>query len=184
MNFVRPSAFLILFGFLNLALSPTAEAQTYSAGAVGSIIYSGGSGSSLSNFGTWGAHGFLEWEFEPGTRVGMRGGSFGLPGTTETSPNLRVDDLQFVVTYVFKDAFADVGFSGGSGIFRIRPREPEAGQIATDPDENRFGLTVGLVSLFHLSRRWDLRLEGTLHYIFSDDRKSPIFIGGGLAYNF
>ncbi|MCG3192393.1 MAG: hypothetical protein DIJKHBIC_01640 [Thermoanaerobaculia bacterium] len=183
MRFSLRSA-LFLAVLMSLLDGPAAIAQSYSAGAAGSVVYSGGSGTSISSFGTWGAQGSFELQFEPGARIQVRAGRFGLSGSTENSPNLKVDHLQLLVSYLFKDTLADIGFVGGVGGYRLRPNDPEPGQIVTDPEDKVFGLTIGLVSLFHLDRHWDVRLEGTLHYLYTEERRSPILLTGGVAYNF
>ena len=64
------------------------------------------------------------------------------------------------------------------------PRPLEDGQVKADVSQTSFGFSGGLVGIFDIGRRWDARLEVTIHSIRTDYRHTPVFLTGGIAYHF
>ena len=46
------------------------------------------------------------------------------------------------------------------------------------------GSPRGVVGVFDIDRRWDARLEVTVHSIRTDYRHTPVFITAGVSYHF
>lgn len=162
----------------------SAQAQAFAVGAGGSVVNDTGSAAYLHSFGTWGGHLFAEVGLDSDTFLQLRVTRFGVPGTASGAPNIRVDAGLLSVSYLFKEDWLQAGFFGGIGVYHFAPKNPDAGQTATDPTEDVFGLHGGILTIFSLAKSWDLRLEASGHLPRTHATHTPILISTGIAYRF
>ncbi len=179
---LSPTRVLLL---LSVFLVPASlHAEDFAVGIQASAVFAGGSGTNASNFDTWGGNLFGEMQIEQGTCLQLRAGRFEFPGSIEEAPNRNLDYGQAMVSYLFRENWFEYGFIGGVGFYRVRPNDADPGQIVIDKDEDVFGLSIGVLTVFRVNRHFDVRLEGLLHYVYTEDRISPIHLGVGAAYRF
>jgi hypothetical protein len=180
----RARSLLVTFAIAALGLARAASAQTFAAGVGGSLVNDYEHANSFSTFDRFGVNGFLEVRLDKNIALQLRLARIGLPPAEEGMPSLRVDAADLTVAYIFREDWFDAGFFGGFGIYRVSSRGAEEGQPEGPPKEDVFGLTGGVVSVFHVTRRWEVRLEAGVHAIDTATSHLPVFVGGGLAYRF
>jgi hypothetical protein len=181
----RLGKLLAAAAFTSLLLSSPVRAQeTFAVGAAGSIVNDTGTAANTGSFDTAAAHVFGEVAFETWGVLQARYSRFGLPGTQPGAPNLRVDAGTLTVGYLFQEDWWRAGIYAGGGLYHLAPRSPEEGQVAVDGSETVFGWTGGLITIFDVGRRWDVRLEVSGCVIRSEVSHTPILVTAGFAYQF
>ena len=195
---LRNARALALAAFLAALTSPVA-AQTnhlaefpFAVGAGGSFVNDTGRGSDVKAFSTGELHAFAEVVLEAGVLLQVRYESFLLPGTASatpfqpagSSPRVKVNAGNISAGYVFRETWWETGIFGGVGVYGLSPRAPEAGQVPTDVSETMIGWHGGLLTVFQLARRLDLRLEAAGYLLRGDTPHKPILLGASLAYHF
>jgi hypothetical protein len=181
------------------ALSSPVAAQTtrlaefpFAVGAGGSSVNDTGRSADVKAFSTGGFHAFAEVVLEAGVLLQVRYENFLLPGTASSTPfqpavsgpRVKVDAGNVTVAYVFREEWWEAGLFGGVGIYGLAPRSPEAGQTPVDVRETVVGWNGGVLLVFQLARRWDLRVEGAGYLLRSDLSTKLVRVGGSLAYHF
>lgn len=180
-------------------LCGSASAQTtrlqgvpFAIGAGGSAVNDTGRSADVKVFSTGGFHAFFELTLDPGVLLQVRYESFLLPGTTSTppfqpavsAPRIKVDAGNVTVGYAFREEWWEAGLFGGVGVYGLVPRSPQAGQASVDVRETVVGWNGGVLLVFQLARRWDLRVEGAGYLLQTDVQKKLIRAGGSVAYHF
>jgi hypothetical protein len=181
------------------ALSAPAAAQVtrpsefpFAVGAGGSFVNDSGPAADVKTFSTGGFHAFAEVVLDPGVLLQVRFESFQLPGSASSTPfqppvsgpRVRVNAGNISVGYMFRETWWQAGLFGGVGVYGLSPRAPEAGQAPTDVSETVIGWHGGLLTVFQLARRLDLRVEAAGYLLRSDSSHKPLLVGGSLAYHF
>ncbi len=181
------------------ALSAPAAAQVtrpsefpFAVGAGGSFVNDSGPAADVKTFSTGGFHAFAEVVLDPGVLLQVRFESFQLPGSASSTPfqppvsgpRVRVNAGNISVGYMFRETWWQAGLFGGVGVYGLSPRAPEAGQTPTDVSETVIGWHGGLLTVFQLARRLDLRVEAAGYLLRSDSSHKPLLVGGSLAYHF
>ena len=190
MRSLRPSrlaraALLALLPATLLAVAPAASAQKSSLGAGGGILNDAGSAENLKNFSTGSGHAFVEMSLDPGIVMQARYTRMLLPPTAESGPDIDVDAATLSIAYLFKEDWWQAGLVAGGGGYFLRPRAPGAGQqVETDPRESVFGLHGGLLTVFTVNRRIDLRVEAIGHLIRDVSRRKPVIVSAAVAFRF
>lgn len=195
---LRNARALALAAFLAVLSSPVAAQTTHLAefpfavGAGGSFVNDSGPAADVKTFSTGEFHAFGEVALEPGILLQVRYESFLLPGSAASTPlrpavsgpRVKVNAGNISVGYLFRETWWEAGFFGGVGVYGLSPRAPEAGQVATDVSETVIGWHGGLLTVFQVARRWDLRLEGAWYLLRTDSSHKPTLVGASLAYHF
>jgi hypothetical protein len=178
--FLRASLAVAAFALLS---GPRADAQSFAVGGGAAVVNDTGSAARIHSFQTWGGSLFGELELERDVLLQVRGSIFTIPGS-EGAPNERVTAVTATVSYLFREEWFAAGVFGGLGGYFLRPRSPAEGQTALDVNENAFGWTGGIVTIFDVGARWDVRVEGTGHLMRTTGTHTPIQIGLSAAYHF
>jgi hypothetical protein len=194
---VRPLALLAL-----AAWSVSASAQTtrpsefpFAVGAGGSFISDGGRPANVKAFSTGGYHVFGEIVLDPGVLLQVRYESFLVPGQAPPStplqppsgagsPRVRVSAGNISAGYLFRETWWQAGLFGGVGVYNLSPHTPEAGQVPADVSETVFGWHGGVLTVFQVQKRVDLRLEAAAYLLRSDSTHKPVRVGASVAYHF
>jgi hypothetical protein len=184
-RFVRQVALrLAPLSLLAVLLAPPARSQTFAVGAAGSLLNDTGTAAHLRGFDFAAGHLFVEMSLEPGVLFQVRGSVFTLPGGIPRAPHVPTDSVTLSVAYLFGEEWWQAGFIGGVGGYRLAPEKPGPGDEFYDDRETAVGFHGGVLGIFAVNRRWDVRLEGTIHTIRTDVKHTPIFITAGVAYHF
>lgn len=175
-----------LLAALALATAPAASAQTFAVGLGGSVVNDTGTAANVGGFDFTGFHAFGELTFDRSRNVllQVRYSRFGLPRGADDAPNLRVDAGLLSMGYFFQDAWWRAGFQAGLGVYHVVPKPLEPGQSRFDPREDVVGWHGGLVSVFDVSSRVDVRVEAIFHSLRTAQGHRPIFLTGVVAYRF
>jgi len=107
-----------------------------------------------------------------------------LPPTAENGPDIDVDAVTLSIAYLFKEDWWQAGFVVGGGGYFLNPKDPGTGQVVTDPSESVFGLNGGLLTLFTVSRKVNIRLEAVGHLIRDTSRRKPVVVSAAVAWRF
>lgn len=177
----------VLLSTLAVALSlaaPVASAQTFAVGAGGGVVNDTGSAENIDSFSTGAGYGFLEVTLDPGILMQGRYTLMRLPPTAENGPDVDVGAATLAVAYLFKEDWWQAGFVVGGGAYFLRPKSPGEGQVVTDPSESVFGLNGGLLTVFTVNRRFNVRLEAVGHLIRDVSRRKPIVVSAAVAWRF
>ena len=178
---------LLISGAISIALASVAapsRAQVFAVGGGGTLSNDGSSTAGPSSFSKGGYFGFLELQLERSAAIQLRAGKFRLPGKLSDSPDISVTEASLTISYLFKEDWFEAGFYGGGGIFRVVPDGPTALQSPADLRENVWGLKGGVLTVVHLVKNFELRLEGGVTYLAATYTHSPIVLGAGLSYRF
>ena len=188
-------------GFLLLAAAPPARSQVgpprtqqlpFAVGGGGEWVTDNGRASDVKAFSNGGFHVFAEVVLEPSVVLQLRYMNFALPGTPVTpafgetlpAPDVKVNAGIASVGYLFRENWWDGGFVAGVGVYGLTPKTPSAGQASADVKETVIGWHGGLVSAFHISTRWDFRVEFNAFLLRTDANHKPLTLGGSVAYHF
>jgi hypothetical protein len=173
---------------------PRTQQFPFAVGAGGEWVTDNGRASDVKAFSNGGWHVFGEVALETGVFLQMRYMSFALPGTPvdpvfgvgtpTTAPDVKVNAGLMSVGYLFREPWWDAGLFGGVGVYSLDPKPLEAGQSSTDVKETVIGWHGGVMTAFHISARWDLRLEATAYLLRTDANHKPITLGGSVSYHF
>jgi hypothetical protein len=181
-TFLRALAPTFLLGVCSLA--GRSDAQAFAVGGVVTAVNDTGSAAVTSGFHTWGGHVFGEMTLERHVVLQLRGSRFTVSGSGTGAPHIRINAATVNVSYLFSEDWFHAGLFGGFGGYFLRPVTPGSGEEVIDRNETSFGWTGGLVTIFDLGARCDVRLEATGHLIRSSAQRKPIEIGIGVAYHF
>lgn len=166
------------------SVTPSASAQVFAVGAGGGIVNDEGSAENLKNFSSGAGFGFVEMALEPGLLMQARYSRLRLPPTAQDGPDVNVDAATLSIAYLFQEAWWQGGFVVGGGGYWLRPKTPGAGQVVTDPSQSVFGLNGGLLTIFTVNNRFDVRLEAIGHLVRDASRRKPIVVSAAFAYKF
>ena len=182
----RPAraALLFLLAAASVFVGPAASAQTFALGAGGGLLNDTGSAENLKSFSTGAGYGFVEVTLDPGILMQGRYTRMQLPPTAENGPDIDVDAATLSVAYLFKEDWWQAGFVVGGGGYFLRPKSPGEGQVVTDPSESVFGLNGGLLTIFTVNRRFNIRLEAVGHLVRDVSRRKPIVVSAAVAWRF
>ncbi|MCM3876286.1 MAG: hypothetical protein NEA02_07690 [Thermoanaerobaculia bacterium] len=196
----RALAFGALFAAVLAGLSLSAAAQTnrqaefpFAAGAGGFAVTDTGRPADVKAFSTGGFRVYADVQLEPGVILQARYDNFLLPGSEVTvpafqpasgSPRVKVNGGSLSVGYMFREAWWQAGLIAGVGVYGLKPRDPEAGQVPADISETVIGWHAGLLTIFQLGRRWDFRIDATGYLLRTDASHKPVLVGASLAYHF
>jgi hypothetical protein len=117
----------------------------------------------------------------------LRWSRFALPGSTPSAasaPSLRVDAGLLSVAYRWREEWWEAGLFGGGGVYHFAPNDPEPAQVVTDPNETVVGLWGGLLAIFRVSQKLDLRLELSGHLPRTEASHRPILLTALVGYRF
>jgi len=180
----RAALLLALLAVASVTLGPAASAQTFAIGAGGGVLNDTGSAENLKSFSTGAGYGFAEVTLDPGILMQARYTRMRLPPTAENGPDVDVDAVTLSIAYLFKEDWWQAGFVMGGGAYFLNPKDPGAGQVATDPSESVFGLNGGLLTVFTVNRRINIRLEAVGHLIRDASSRKPIVVSAAVAWRF
>ena len=178
------AALLSVLAAATLLVDPVASAQTFALGAGGGLLNDTGSAENLKSFSTGAGYGFVEVTLDPGILMQGRYTRMQLPPTGENGPDIDVDAATLSVAYLFKEDWWQAGFVVGGGGYFLRPKSPGEGQVVTDPSESVFGLNGGLLTIFTVNRRFNIRLEAVGHLVRDVSRRKPIVVSAAVAWRF
>ncbi len=177
----------VLLALLPVALlvaAPAAPAQTFGVGAGGGILNDAGSAENLNNFSTGAGFGYAEMVLDEGVLLQARYTRMKLPASAENGPNIDVDSATLSIAYLFNEDWWRAGFVGGAGGYWLHPKKPGEGQVATDQAESVAGLCGGLLTIFNIDRRLDIRLEATGHLMRDVNRRKPVVVAASVTWKF
>jgi hypothetical protein len=178
------AALLSLLAAAFVLVGPAASAQTFAVGAGGGILNDTESAANLDNFSTGAWYGFAEMTLDPGILMQARYTRMQLPPSAENGPDVDVDAATLTIAYLFKEDWWQAGFVAGVGGYFLRPKDPGAGQVVTDPSESVFGLNGGLLTVFTVNRQINIRLEAVGHLIRDASSRKPIIFSAAVAWKF
>ena len=94
----------------------------------------------------------------------------------ETDPNGSIEHADGIIEYRFSEAYGYTGLFAGAGLYR---------QHGNGREESDYGFQGGINSLFPLSRRYALQLEGAYHVVnFNRPRPRYVTLAAGLRIAF
>jgi len=178
------AALLSLLAAASVLVGPAVSAQTFAIGAGGGILNDTGSAENLKSFSTGAGYGFVEMTLDPGILMQARYTRMKLPATAENGPNIDVDAATLSIAYLFKEDWWQAGFVMGGGGYFLQPKDPGAGQVVTDPAESVFGLNGGLLTVFTVNRKINIRLEAVGHLIRDMSDRKPVIVSVAVAWKF
>lgn len=172
--------------------SPRTQQLPFAVGAGGEWVTDNGRASDVQAFSNGGWHAFGEVVLDTGVVFQLRYMSFALPGTPVTppfgqtlpAPDVKVNAGIASVGYLFRERWWDGGFVAGVGVYGLSPKAPTGDQASADVKETVIGWHGGLVSAFHITTRWDFRLELNAFLLRTDANHKPLSAGGSVAYHF
>jgi hypothetical protein len=184
-----------------LVLSFPAASQTnrtmefpFAVGAGGFAVTDTGRASDVKSFSTGGFRLFADLELDPGVILEARYENFLLPGSAvatppfgqaaSASPRVKTNGGSLSVGYMLREPWWQAGLVAGVGVFGLSPEDPKAGQTPADISETVIGWHAGLLTIFQLGRRWDLRVDATAYLLRTNATHKPILLGGSFAYHF
>ena len=178
------AALLFLLASASVLSCSAAFAQTFAIGAGGGILNDTGSAENLKSFSTGAGFGFLEMTLEEGILMQARYTRMKLPPSAEDGPDIDVDAATLSVAYLFKEDWWQAGFVLGGGGYFFHPKDPGAGQVVTDPAESVFGLNGGLLTVFTVNPKFNIRLEAVGHLIRDMSDRKPVIVSAAVVWNF
>ncbi len=178
------AALLFLSAAASVFVGSAASAQTFAVGAGGGILNDTVSAANLDNFSTGAWYGFAEMTLDPGILMQARYTRMQLPPSAENGPEIDVDAATLSIAYLFKEDWWQAGFVMGGGGYFLHPKNPGPGQVVTDPDESVFGLNGGLLTVFTVNRKFNIRLEAVGHLLRDTNSRKPVIFSAALAWKF
>jgi len=167
-----------------LAVPSSLHAQSFAVGGNIFAVNDVGSAAITSGFQTWGGSVFGELTLDRHVVFQVRGERFSVRGSGMGAPNIRINAATVTVAYLFSEDWFSAGLFAGFGGYFLRPASPGPGEEVVDRNEEAFGFCGGLITIFEMGPRWDVRVHGMGHLIRSNASRKPIEIGLGLAYHF
>ena len=182
----RPAraALLALLPAVLLLAAPAARAQVFGLGAGGGILNDAGSAEDLKNFSTGAFFAYGEMTLDEGILLQVRYTRMQLPPSAENGPDIAVDAATMTVGYLFNESWWKAGFVLGGGGYWFNPKSLQAGQVETDQAQSVAGLCGGLLTIFSVNPRFDVRLEATGHLIRDANRRKPVVVGASVTWKF
>ena len=182
----RPAraALLALLPALFLLVAPAAPAQTFGLGAGGGILNDAGSAEDLENFSTGAFFAYGEMVLDEGILMQVRYTRMQLPPSGENGPRIDVDSATITIAYMFNQDWWKAGFVAGAGGYWLNPKSPGEGQVQTDRAQSVSGLTGGLLTIFSVNARFDIRLEAMGNLIRDENRRKPVVVGASATWKF
>jgi hypothetical protein len=189
MRSLRPSrparaVLLALLPVALLALAPGAAAQTFALGAGGGLLNDTGSAENFDAFSTGAVYAFIEVELDKGLLMQGRYTRMELPPTAENGPDVDLDVASVSIAYLFKEDWWQGGFVAGAGGYFLRPKTPGEGQVVTDLKESVWGVSGGLLTIFSVNRRINVRLEAVWHLLDDESGRRPLVASAAVAWRF
>lgn len=174
------------------AQMPRGQEFPFAVGAGGSSFNDTTRSEGVKAFSTGGFHAFFELALEPGVLLQARYERFQLPGRVSSSsfqppvaaPRKDVDAGEVTAAYLYREQWWEAGLFAGVGLYGLAPRSPEGSQTAVEVRETVFGINGGVLVVFQLARRLDLRVEAAGYLLRDDAETKLIRLGGSLAYHF
>lgn len=181
----RAQAVLPAFlAFALLALAPAAGAQTFALGAGGGVVNDTESLKSVDDFSTGAGHAYLEAILQPGVHLQGRYTRMTLPPAAEGGFDTDVDAATVTVAYLFNEGWWKAGFVGGVGAYFLKSQVVGLDQVARSTSESVFGWNGGLLTVFTVNRRWDVRVEGVWHLIQDEAKRKPLVVSASVSWKF
>lgn len=173
-----------LLVLVSLVISPAASAQAFAVGAGGGVVNDTESLRSVDDFSTGAGYAYLEAVLQPGVHLQGRYTRMKLPPSYAGGFDTDVDAATVSVAYLFNEGWWRAGFVGGVGAYFLRSRVGGLDGSITDTSESVFGGNGGLLTVFTVDRRWDVRLEGNWHLIQDDARRKPLVVSASVSWKF
>lgn len=172
--------------------APRIQQFPFAVGGGGEWVTDNGRVSDVDAFSNGGWHAFGELVLEPGVLLQVRYMNFTLPGTpvvppfgaATSAPDVKVNAGLMSVGYLFREPWWDAGLVAGVGVYSLDPKAVSGDQTSANYKETVIGWHGGLVTAFHISARWDVRLEATAYLLRTDQSFKPVTLGGSVAYHF
>lgn len=120
------------------------------------------------------------YSLEPDTILKVKLGEITAPiGKVEAPPAAnvekgRIEHLDLLIDYRFRESFGTTGLFGGAGLYRQRSGP---GSEGTD-----YGFSVGANGDFPLSRRYGVIIEGAYHWVNYSYKPRFLTLTGGLRF--
>ena len=167
-----------------LLVAFAAPAQTFGLGAGGGIVNDSKTLESLDDFSTGAGYAYLEMLRQPSVLLQGRYTRMSLPPAAEGGFDTDVDAATLSVAYLFNEGWWKAGFVGGAGAYFLRSQTVSLDQIPTDTKESVFGFNGGLLTIFAVSPRLDVRLEANWHLIQDEDKRQPLVVSASATWKF
>lgn len=167
-----------------LALAPGAAAQTFALGAGGGVVNDTESLESVDNFSTGAWFAYVDASLEHGVLLQGRYTSISLPPPAGGGFDTDVDAATLSVAYLFNEGWWRAGFVGGIGAYFLRSQAVGLDQVMRETKESVFGWNGGLLTVFTVNRRWDIRIEAIGHLIQDEAKRKPIVASASVSYRF
>lgn len=176
--------FPALLTLASVAVSANAAAQTFAVGAGGGVVNDTETLESIDDFSTGAGYAYLEAILQPGVHLQGRYTRMKLPAAAEGGFDSDVDAATLTVAYLFNEGWWRAGFVGGVGAYFLKSQTVGLDQVPRDTSESVFGWNGGLLTVFTVNRRWDVRLEAVWHLIQDDARRKPLVASASVSYRF
>lgn len=178
------SLLLALLPLAFLALAPAAGAQTFALGAGGGLLNDTKALESVDDFSETAGFAYLEMSLEPGLLLQARYTRTTLPPSETAASETDLDAATLSVAYLLNEGWWKAGFVGGVGAYFLRGETVGLGTVPVETSESVFGLNLGVLTVFEVSRRWDVRLEAIGHLIRDEAKRKPIVVSASVSYRF
>jgi hypothetical protein len=176
--------FLALLAVALLAVAPAASAQTFALGAGGGVVNDTETLKSIDDFSTGAGYAYLEAILQPGVHLQGRYTRMTLPPAAEGGFDADVDAATLTVAYLFNEGWWRAGFVGGVGAYFEKSKTVGLDQVPRDTSESVFGWNGGLLTVFTVNRRWDVRLEAVWHLIQDEAKRKPLVVSAAVSWKF
>jgi hypothetical protein len=161
-----------------------ARGQTFAVGGGLFAVNDVGSAAITRGFSTWGGSLFGEMTLDKHVTLQLRGARFAVRGSGSDAPNIDITAATLTCSYLFDEDWFKAGLMAGLGGYFLRPQSPGPGQGVVDVSEDAFGWTGGLVTIFEVGQKFDIRVQALGHLIRTSAARKPIEIGLAAAYHF
>ena len=166
------------------AIAPSAPAQTFAVGAGGGVVNDTEAIKSVDDFSTGAGYAYLEAILQPGVHLQGRYTRMPPPPAAEGGFDTDVDAATLTIAYLFNEGWWRAGFVGGVGAYFEKSQTVGLDQVTRDTSESVFGWNGGLLTVFTVNRRWDVRLEGVWHLIQDDAKRKPLVVSASVSWKF
>lgn len=168
----------------SVAAAPAASAQYFAVGAGGGVVNDTEAFRSVDDFSTGAGYAYLEAVLQPGVHLQGRYTRMKLPPAYAGGFDTDVDAATVSVAYLFNEGWWRAGFVGGVGAYFLRSKMGSLDGSITSTSESAFGGSGGLLTVFTMDRRWDLRVEGVWHLLRDEARRKPLVVSASVSYRF
>lgn len=173
-----------LLALVLLVFAPGATAQSFAVGGGGGVLADTKELEKVDDFSESAFFGYVEVTLDPGVILQGRYTRMTLPPLSENPFETDVDAATLSVAYLFNDGWWRAGFIGGVGAYFLRGQTAGLDQIVRETKESVFGLNVGLLTVFSVNRRWDVRVEAVGHFIKDEAQRKPLIASASVSYRF